>query len=81
MAARNVGEWSEIYAVARLLTNEFSHDLAGGDKRIIRAKVQHSVAETEVEYAVSDQIVSVKRGNSCDTCNHYPYGVMWFEEP
>lgn len=28
-----------------------------------------------------NQIVSVKRGNSCDTCNHYPYGVMWFEEP
>ena len=63
MAARNVGEWSEIYAVARLLTNDFSHDLAGGDKRIIRAKVQHSIAETEVEYAVSDQIVSVNQDN------------------
>ena len=28
-----------------------------------------------------NQIVSVKRGNSCGTCNHFPWGVMWFEEP
>jgi hypothetical protein len=61
MAARNVGEWSEIYAVARLLTNEVSYDLAGGDKQIIRAKVQHSIAESAVEYAVADQSVSVKQ--------------------
>jgi hypothetical protein len=64
MAARNVGEWSEIYAVARLLTNEVSYDLAGGGKQIIRARVQHSIAEPAVEYAITDQIVSVKQGSS-----------------
>jgi hypothetical protein len=63
MAARNVGEWSEIYAVARLLTNDFSHDSARGEKKIIRAKVQHSIAEPAVEYAMSDHIISVKQGN------------------
>jgi hypothetical protein len=28
-----------------------------------------------------NQIVSVKRGSNCGTCNHFPYGVMLFEEP
>ena len=61
MAARNVGEWSEIYAVARLLTNEVSYDLTGGDKQVNRAKVQHSIAEPAVEYAISEQFVTVSQ--------------------
>lgn len=28
-----------------------------------------------------NQIVSVKRGSDCDSCNHFPKGVMLFEEP
>jgi type II restriction enzyme len=63
MAARNVGEWSEIYAVARLLTNEVSYSLTGSVRGIIRAKVQHSIAEPAVEYVVSGQTISVNQGN------------------
>jgi hypothetical protein len=63
MAARNIGEWSEIYAVAQLLTGGVSYTLTGGEKTIIRAKVQHSIAEPAIEYVVSERTISVNQEN------------------
>jgi len=67
MAARNVGEWSEIYAVARLLADEVPHDLTQNGEKIVAVKVQHAIAEPAIQYTLSEDSIEVEQGSKLNT--------------
>ena len=67
MAARNVGEWSEIYAVARLLADEVPYDLTQNGEKIVAVKVQHAIAEPAIQYTLSENSIEVEQGSKLNT--------------
>ena len=59
-----MGEWSEVYALARLLTGEVKGTPNRASVKISAAQVQHSISETPIEYRVSKATVSIVRDSS-----------------
>jgi type II restriction enzyme len=67
MSARNVGEWSEIYAIARLLAGEIIVTPVGKSFQIDAAQLQHSVSESPMEYKVTNETISLTRDNRTES--------------
>ena len=59
-----MGEWSEVYALARLLTGEVKGATLRGSVKISSAQVQHSISEAPIEYRVSKDTISVIKDSS-----------------
>jgi hypothetical protein len=67
VSARNVGEWSEVYAIAKLLAGEIITSPYRKSLRIDAARLQHSVSEPPIEYKVSNTTISLSRDNGAES--------------
>ena len=63
MKAKNVGEWSELYALSTLLATSAGSGNKSKLPRAKRIRQRHVIADQAVEYAISNGIVQVGSGH------------------
>jgi len=60
MIGKNVGEWSELYALSTLLTASAADDTQSSLPKAKRVRHRHSIAEGAIEYTISQGVINIE---------------------